>query len=88
MALFVNPLSLISTIVDSAAARSCLSVNPLSLISTIVDFHKAVCACFGQSSFFNFYYCRSKRALAEALGQSSFFNFYYCRFDGDSKRIS
>ena len=33
----VNPLSLISTIVDSIRTITCLSVNPLSLISTIVD---------------------------------------------------
>ena len=33
----VNPLSLISTIVDRVGAPPVLHVNPLSLISTIVD---------------------------------------------------
>ena len=33
----VNPLSLISTIVDFVRGGAFLSVNPLSLISTIVD---------------------------------------------------
>ena len=34
----VNPLSLISTIVDSSTNPYVRKVNPLSLISTIVDF--------------------------------------------------
>ena len=33
----VNPLSLISTIVDDEYKNDEISVNPLSLISTIVD---------------------------------------------------
>ena len=34
----VNPLSLISTIVDGTDALELNAVNPLSLISTIVDY--------------------------------------------------
>ena len=76
----VNPLSLISTIVDKGKNKSFRgSVNPLSLISTIVDdfIHEMREIC--QSSFFNFYYCRSYRLKGKICGQSSFFNFYYCR---------
>ena len=54
----VNPLSLISTIVDSACFRAATSVYPLSLISTIVDSLLTSKHGHGQSSFFNFYYCR------------------------------
>ena len=56
---FVNPLSLISTIVDEVYKdTSSIGVNPLSLISTIVDLDTTVAESMSQSSFFNFYYCR------------------------------
>ena len=55
----VNPLSLISTIVDESYCPAFRDpVNPLSLISTIVDFVIVITKALGQSSFFNFYYCR------------------------------
>ena len=54
----VNPLSLISTIVDDGNLKRIAYVNPLSLISTIVDGTDALELNAGQSSFFNFYYCR------------------------------
>ena len=58
--LTVNPLSLISTIVDQTISTSAKDVNPLSLISTIVDVHARRFPVTRQSSFFNFYYCRSR----------------------------
>ena len=57
-----------------------MPVNPLSLISTIVDDLEKLQSLAGQSSFFNFYYCRSSGTVLPVLRcQSSFFNFYYCR---------
>ena len=76
----VNPLSLISTIVDEQnQSGNTLRVNPLSLISTIVDLCRRQDDRTRQSSFFNFYYCRSFPLFSVQACQSSFFNFYYCR---------
>ena len=38
-----------------------MHVNPLSLISTIVDLLLVSSEVLGQSSFFNFYYCRFRK---------------------------
>ena len=60
----VNPLSLISTIVDRKRRSAVIvCVNPLSLISTIVDCQTPSQMEKSQSSFFNFYYCRYSGCL-------------------------
>ena len=77
----VNPLSLISTIVDKRQRDIILDVNPLSLISTIVDSSSAPFLSEGVNPLSLISTIVDIHARTGfQFRQSSFFNFYYCRW--------